>query len=160
MRLQLCRIFGRAGTPLRVIVLLQEKIFCDGNLKGHLSQLRFDENLLIIFITYQGWKHDLLRGLSGSEKALAQAKNLRHVNDGLGVVFFVREQYEKSEDVWHDLLGIRNLAILHQLHLLDDEADENLVRVQQAIIDSELYELNEQLKNLMWRNEECLDKLG
>ena len=160
MRLQLYRIFGRAGTPLRVIVLLQEKIFCDGNLSGHLSQLRFYENLHIIFITYQGWKHDLLRGLSGSEKALAQAKNLRHVNDWLGVVFFVREQYEKSEDVWHDLLGIRNLAVLHQLHLLDDKADENLVRVQQAIIDSELYELNEQLKNLIWRKEECLDKLG
>ena len=71
------------------------------------------------------------------------------------MVFFVREQYEKSEDVWHDLLGVRNLAVLHQLHLLDDEADENLVRVQQAIIDSELYELNEQLKNLMWREEEA-----
>ena len=113
-------------------------------------------NLLIIFITYQGWKHDLLRGLSGSEKALAQAKNLRYVNDRLGVVFFVRQQNEKSEDVWHDLLGIRNFAILHQLHLLDDEADENLVRVQQAIIDSELYELNEQLKNLMWREGEGL----
>lgn len=45
------------------------------------------------------------------------------------------------------LTNIQDLAFLDELKLLDDEADEDLVRVQEAVVDSQVHQLCQQVQD-------------
>lgn len=71
-----------------------------------------------------------VRGLAAGHQPITQLNNFRHADDGLGMVALVRQQHQEVEDLWDKHLGIQNLALFDELELLDDEANENLVRVE------------------------------
>jgi hypothetical protein len=83
-----------------------------------------------------------VRRLAAGNESVAQLQNLWHANHRLGMVFLVGELHKKAENVRHKLLGA--VAMLNQLELAQHKANEDALRVQQAVVDAQLQQLHQQ----------------
>lgn len=80
--------------------------------------------------------------LAAGDEAVAQLQDLGHADYRLGMVFLVGKLHEEAEDVRHQLLGA--VAVLDQLKLAQHEANEDALRVEQAVVDAQLQQLHQQ----------------